>query len=72
MHPWPLAPEVTGRPCDLDVLGRDLVDQFDVDQMAIESYSIDAWPHELRPARNATTDQIAATMKFAHVKAIDC
>jgi hypothetical protein len=56
VHPGSIATEITGRPCDLNVLGGDLIEQFDLDQISVESNPLDTWPHELRPTGNATSD----------------
>jgi hypothetical protein len=69
MEPGSITPEVTRRPRYADVLGRDLVEQLDVDQMAIYFDSIDPRPHEFREARNKTTGQIAATVQFTDFEA---
>jgi hypothetical protein len=51
------------------VLGGDLIEQFDLDQIEVELNPLDARPQEFRPTRNTATGQIAAPMKFTHVQA---
>jgi hypothetical protein len=65
-----MSSKVTARPRNPDVLRDSLVDQFDVDQIAIHSDPLDAGPPKLRPARSETPDKVARAMKFAHVKTI--
>jgi hypothetical protein len=48
-----------------------LVDELDVDQIAIKTSPLDRGSPQLRPTGRTTTVQPAATMKFADVDAID-
>ena len=67
MHPWSAAPEVAWRPRNLDVLRRNLITKFDVNQLATRSNPPDFGPS----ARNPRKVQIAVTMKFADIETID-
>src|SRR5215831_15053922 len=70
MQPWPAAAEMAPAPRNPDLLRRDLIEQYQLDQVPGDPHLVDPRPPQRRPQCNPTVPENVGTLKLAHVQTI--
>jgi hypothetical protein len=72
MNPRAKAAEITGCPGNADLLGRDLIPQFELDRKSDDAHLFDPRPAELVPVANPPVSENLGALKLAHVEGTNC